>query len=135
MVDIQAKPRPTEQEIMTAALASARPFVVRLRHDRGQHTTAIVGHGDDARSAVATLLDIGYAPMRAVLWVKRRPLCACGLPATRYTRHDGDEAGQETPLCPAHARERYGNSRQVRAHTGELGITRFLVVDEAEWKS
>lgn len=106
-----------------------KPFVVRLRHDKGQHSITMNGH-TTARSAVASLLDIVGAPMRAVLWVKHRPRCQdCERLAMRYVR-----TSAETPLCMPHARKRYGGTmRQVREATGELGIRRFLDVPRAEW--
>jgi hypothetical protein len=106
-----------------------REFVVRLRHDSG-HVNIWV-HSSGVRSGVRAVLTAEHAPERAVVWVKVRPTCKhCATPGVRYVKDSGDA----TPLCKAHASERYGTSVQVRAQTGHLGIQRFTDVDADEWK-
>ncbi len=105
-----------------------RPFVVRLRHDKGQHTITVNGHST-ARSAVASLLKIERAPESAVVWVKVRPVCdTCDQAAKYYVRDSGDG----TPICGGCAKDQYSPDVR-RASVGKLGISRFLVIDRAEW--
>lgn len=106
-----------------------RLFSVRLRHDRGHWTVTTGGSDADARREVANLLDTEHAPVRSVVWVKLRPTCdRCDRPATRYYR-----GGQEDPVCQACALDDFGNWADMRAGTGELGITRMHTLDPAEW--
>jgi hypothetical protein len=105
------------------------PYTVRLRHDAGIATITVVG-ARDARQAVRTVLDVEHAPQRAVVWVRRRPVCDyCDQSATRYERG----SGAETPLCGGCARDHYGTAAEVAACTGQLGITRLVPVDDNDW--
>jgi hypothetical protein len=109
--------------------ATVTDYVVRLRHDRGHIN--LVTSGASPRGVVETVLGAEGAPVRAVLWVKVRPVCEyCTERAWRYVRDSGDG----TPLCDAHALDHYGSKRGVRDHTGTLGPSRFVEVPEDEWK-
>jgi hypothetical protein len=105
-------------------------YRVRLHHDQGHVNVRIYGH-QDAGSAVRAVLTSERAPVRSVVWVKRRPTCdQCDQPATRYVT----DSSEETPLCMECALDHYDTRTGIREHTGELGITRFERVGESEWK-
>jgi len=112
-----------------AATTATTDFVLRLRFDRGY--SDLFTPAETARDAVEAVLSAPGTRVRSVAWVKVRPLCEyCTARARLYVR----DSGEGTPLCDAHALDHYDTAAGVRAHTGTLGIRRFELVPEAEWK-
>jgi len=110
-------------------MTATTDFVLRLRYDRGY--SELVTPAETARDAVTAVLSAPGTRVRAVQWVKVRPLCDyCTERARRYVR----DSGEGTPLCDGCARSHYDTAAGVQVHTGTLGIRRFELVPEAEWK-
>lgn len=106
-----------------------RWYAVKLQHDKGKLVVSTLA--TSARVAVRKVLAVEPTSPSAVVWVKQRPTCDyCDQPGTRYVK----DSGEGTPLCRADAQGHYGSAKDVRPATGILGITRFILVEAAEWQ-
>lgn len=107
-----------------------RLYTVRLKHDSG--TVTLTVPTDRAWKAVATVLKVEGAPLRAVRWVRVLPTCDyCEGNAAVYDRQSSDG----TPLCKVHAKSEYPVWEDRRMNTGTIGVTRLLDVARDQWDS
>lgn len=101
---------------------------VRLKRGTRHVTVTVFGH-ENARATVGAVLAAEIATAAQVVWVKHRPTCDhCDQPATRYITD-----GQETPLCKACGIDHYDTAAGVEENTGKLGVSRFVVLENAQW--
>jgi hypothetical protein len=87
---------------------------------------------DCAWKAVARVLKLEGAPLRAVQWVRVLPRCDyCTSLASVYDRQSSDG----TPLCKEHAKSEYPAWEDRRMNTGTIGVTRLTPVERVLWEA